>query len=768
MERNGAGENSLTLGILPGSWRLAVGSWRENTGGRWLLPTANRQLPTDTGTPPAAAPFVLTHIRARADTLYLSHGRTVLGTDRDGFVAPGSPHGLFVYETRLVSTLRYFIDDVLPRPNVLANVEQHSFLGYYVVAAPGVDPGERDTGSGQVPAESRLPLELRVSRFAGDGLHEDLDLTNYANAPARFRFSIEIETDCSDISDLGKRVAIDRRVEINFSQKPRIDGRQARYDIELGPKESWHLCVDFIALIDGHRMEPCHRCRAFGVTTPRQRLFLDEAARIETPESGTLSNTVASCLEQAKRDLGALRLYDLDTGPRAWTMAAGLPLYVALFGRDTLTASWQASMLGSEMMKGTLPVLAKYQGTRVDDWRDEQPGRMLHEAHTGPLAALGLNPRGRSYGSITTSGLYAFILAELWHWTGDPEAIEPFVDPAMRALEWLDRERKHDGLYTYQTNSTEGVKHQAWKDSPDAIVHADGTPVEPPIATCEEQGFVFIAKIHFAETLWALGRRDDARRIFDEALALQERFNEAFWMEDEGFYALGLDAVGKQIRSITSNPGHCIATAIVTDARVQRVADRLFRDDLFSGWGIRTLSSQHPSYNPYSYHLGSIWPVEHGTFALGFMRYGLHDHVQRIARAQFEAAALYDAYRLPELFTGHARDDDHPFPAIYPNVNSPQAWSASTVFCFLQAMLGLYPYAPFHLLLVDPHLPEWLPEVTVRGLRVGNAKVTIRFRETTWEVLEKEGKLHVMQQPMPWSLTATWAERLHDLLRSFV
>lgn len=711
---------------------------------------------------------MLAHIRARPDTLYISHGRTVLATDREGFVAPGSPHGLVVYETRLVSTLRYFIDGELPRPNVLANVEQHSFLGYYLIAAPGVDLGEPDQGSGQVPSESRQPLELRLSRFAGDGLHEDLDLTNFARETTRFRLEVEIETDCSDIADLSQRVTIDRRVEVNFSRKPFIDGLRARFDIELAPHESWHLCIDFIALIDGHRMEPCHRCRAFEVTTPRQRLFLDEAARIETPESGTLSHTVASCLEQAKCDLAALRLYDLDVDDRAWTMAAGLPLYVALFGRDTLTTGWQAAMLGPEMMKGALHALANHQGTRIDDWRDEQPGRMLHEAHTGPMAALGLNPRGRSYGSITTSGLYAFIVAELWHWTGDADAVQPFLDPALRALEWLDRERKHDGLYTYQTNSTDGVKHQAWKDSPDAIVYPDGSPVEPPIATCEEQGFVFIAKLHFSETLWALGRHDEARRLFDDALALRSRFNEAFWMEDEGFYALALDAEGRQVRSITSNPGHCIATGIVDEERVPRVVDRLFREDLFSGWGIRTLSSAHPAYNPYSYHLGSIWPVEHGTFALGFMRYGLYEQAQRIARAQFEAAALFDAYRLPELFSGHARDEDHPFPALYPNANSPQAWSASTAFCLLQSMLGLYPYAPLHLLLVDPHLPEWLPEITIRDLRVGEARVTIRFRGSSWEVLEKEGKLHVVQQPMPWSLTATWAERFVGLLKSLV
>jgi glycogen debranching enzyme len=716
---------------------------------------------------------MLVHIRTRPETLYLSHSRTVMATDRDGFIAPGSEHGLFVHETRLVSTLRYLIDDQTPGPNVLSNIEQHSFMGYYLVPAPGVDAGPPDTGSGMVPPASRHPLELRITRLASDGVHEDLDVTNFARSATRFTFAIEIETDCSDLADLGRPVQIERTIDIGFSRAPRFEGNRALFDVVLEPGQSWHVCVDFAPTIDGVAMRPTPCGAGFGPRSsasenpdPLSRVEARIPSSVDVPGSG-LSASVCATLEQARRDLDALRLHDLDT-QHGWTMAAGLPQYVALFGRDTLTASWQAAMLGPEMMRGTLEVLARYQGTREDDWRDEQPGRMLHEAHTGPLATLGLNNRGRSYGSITTSGLYALIAAELWHWTGDAAAVRPFLDPALRALAWLDRERRHDGLYTYQTRSSDGVRHQAWKDSPDAIVDEDGRDVEPPIATCEEQGFVFIAKLHLAETLWSLGEHEEGRRLFDEALLLRDRFNEAFWMAEEGYYALALDARGQQVRSIASNAGHCVATGIAEDAHVPLIAERMFREDLFSGWGIRTLSSSHPSFNPYSYHLGSVWPVEQGTFALGFMRYGLHERVQHLARAQFEAAALFDFHRLPELFSGHPRDAAHPFPALYPNACSPQAWSASTVFSLLQALLGLYPYAPLDLLLVDPHLPEWLPEVTIRNMRVGRARVTIRFRDRSFEVLEQEGKLHLLQQPMPWSLTATRRERLMDVMRSLI
>ena len=244
-------------------------------------------------------------------------------------------------------------------------------------------------------------------------------------------------------------------------------------------------------------------------------------------------------------------------------------------------------------------------------------------------------------------------------------------------------------------------------------------------------------------------------------------------MEDAGYFAMGLDSHGRQIASIGSDPGHCIATGIVDHDLVERAAVRMFADDLFTGWGIRTLSSEHPAFNPYSYHRGSVWPVEHGTFAMGLMRYGLPDLVEKICRAQFEAAALFDFYRLPELFSGHQRDAEHPFPAYYLAANWPQAWSASAMFSLLQATLGLYPYAPLHTLLLDPRLPEWLPEITLENLHVGAATLKIRFFRKTdgtsdYKVLEKNGHVHVLHQPSPWSLTVGYAERIKDAITSLL
>ncbi len=764
----------------------------------------------------------LVRLRPRDDTRYVSEGRTVLATGRDGFVREGADHGLFAYQTRLLSRYRYLVEGAEPHPVVLSNVEQNSWLGYYIMLAPGVDPGPPDEGSGLMKPDTEQSLELRVSRHVGAGVHEDLDLTNFTRQPVSFQFEIEIEADFADQEETARgrvqhgtierawrargrawELSFDYRAAHtyahrgeagtallhrgvmlrfeNFTSPPAFERERGRvrFGVELAPQATWHACVNIVPFIDGDWMEPQYDCRQFqgahNELDRRKQIFIEEATRFETPGADTLSQAVANTLEQAKRDLASLRLHDLDLGPRAWVAAAGLPIYTSVYGRDALTSSWQAALASPDMMKGTLPVIASLQGREANDWRDEQPGRMIHEAHAGPLSVLGHTPRARYYGSVTTSGFFPVILSELWHWTGDETLVRPLVPAALKALRWLDEycDADGDGFYEYRTRSEQGVKHQAWKDSPDAIVYEDGTSVEPPVATCEEQGFAYLAKLHMSEVLWWLDEKETARRLFHEAGELKKRFNERFWMEDLGFFALGLDGEGRQIKSVNSNPGHCLATAVVDDSLVERTAERLMREDLFTGWGVRTLSSENPAFNPYSYHRGSVWPVENGTFALAFLRYGLHERVEQIARAQFEAATLFDFYRLPELFSGHQRDHSHPFPALYPQANTPQAWSASAVFTLLQSLVGLYPYAPLDLLLVDPHLPRWLPEITLRGLRVGRATASLRFFRddsgaSDYEVLEKQGTLHVVRQPSPWSLTAGWAERIKDALTSLL
>ena len=762
-------------------------------------------------------PQHLVRLRPRPDTLYVSQNRTVLATRRDGFINAEPELGFFVRGTRLLSRYEYRLDGKPLLPNSLSNLEQHTWLGYYIAPAP--DATDHDA-TPDLAATAQQTIEVRLSRFVSDGLHEDVDVTNFTQTAATLSLDLFLDADFADIAETkGERLQsgkierewneseneyaltfsyaaehafshqgnigtapLNRAVKIyiqNTSPPPTFRKGAVRFAFELAARATWHACIDVLPVIDGETLQSQYRCRSFtaagGPYDDRRQAFLREASSVSAPATNTLADVVVNALEQAKRDLAALRLHDINHGERGWTMSAGLPVYVSLFGRDTLTAAWQAAMASRDMMPGTLAELARWQGTEENDWRDEQPGRMLHQAESGPLAVLNVNPLSRYYGSITTSGFYPVIVSELWHWTGDRELVRRFVEPAMKGLRWLDEyaDFDRDGFYEYQTRSEQGLRNQGWKDSDDAIVHEDGSQAPVPLATCEEQAFVYLAKLHLSELLWWLEQKEEARRLYHQATELKKRFNEAFWMPDLQFVAMALDGEKRQVRSIGSNAGHCLAAGIVDEELVRTTADRLFEPDMFSGWGIRTLSDRHPAYNPYSYHRGSVWPVEHGSFAVGLVRYGLHDHVERICRAQFEAASLFDFGRLPELFTGHHRDDDHPFPAHYPNANSPQAWSASAVWCLLQTLLGLYPYAPLNLLLVDPRLPAWLPDITISNLHVGAAVVDLRFRRTKggdsdYEVLDQRGPLHVVRQPSPWSLTASFGERLQDALASLV
>ena len=763
----------------------------------------------------------LIRLHPREDSFEVSQGRTVLSTNLNGFIVPDTTSGLFVHQTRMLSCYRWRMDNAEPLAAALSNVDQHSWLGYYIQLPHSLDVDQQDRGSGEMAEVSERSVELRLSRTVGYGVHEDVDLTNFTQEQATFHLQLELDADFADQAEtvhkreqFGDLKRFWRRnasgnwelffdyvahhhyehqgdtgdpsihrtlaVEVaNCSSQPNWSGRAIVFPVSLNPMECWHACIRMHPHVEDEPDLPLYDCYAFQPThnffDSRRVAFLDESTQFSSPVSETLTSVVVGALEQGKHDLAGLRLHDLDLGERAWVPAAGIPIFVALFGRDSLTVSWEASLISSQMMQGTLPLLAKLQGRVVNDWRDEQPGRMLHEAHTSPLAKLGFNPRSRYYGSATTSGFYPVVLAELWHWTGDKELIRPLIDPALDALRWKDdwADLDGDGFYEYLTHSCQGVKNQGWKDSGDAIVYEDGSQVEPPIATCEEQAFVYVSKLHMAEMLWWLDRKDEAHQMYREASELKKRFNEVFWMDDLGYFALGLDSKKRQIRSIADNPGHCVACGLVDESLVHRTVDRLLADDMFTGWGIRTLSSQHPAYNPFSYHRGTVWPVEHGSFAVGFMRYGLHAPLEKMAHGIFDAAALFDFQRLPEVFSGHQRDERHPFPALYPKTNWPQAWSASAVFTILQCLLGLYPYAPLHSLFVDPYLPDWLPEITLSNLHVGQGVVTLRFyREkdgrSSYEVLDKRGHLHVVRQPSPWSMTAGPVERMVDALSSLL
>lgn len=750
-------------------------------------------------------------LRVREEKIFTSRGDTVLSSKRSGAIDGGPEEGLFVQQARLLSLHRIKLAGRTPLLAAGSASRQDRWDGYLIVPPPGGKAGE-----GELPQQaSQEALELTISRVVGEGMHEDLDVHNYARRPIRTQLVVEVDADFADPEETkGKRRQkgeITRRwtrkdgfaheLQIEYSMRrrfahgaergtatlrravrirvlhasspPRRQGRKLVFDLALPPNTHWHACIEYVAEVDGEAL-PTPDCMLRSGSAEADRThapYLEEATTFRSVESETMASTVVATLEQSRHDVAALRLFRLDRGPRAWTVAAGVPMYVGLFGRDTLIAAWEAAFAGPEVLRGTLPILADLQGTQHRPWRDEQPGRILHEAHEGPIAKLMLTPKGRYYGSISSSALFPFCVGQLWSWTADREAVAPLIDPAMRALQWLDKVciEGSGGFHAYKTRSRDGLENQSWKDSDDAIVDETGRKVEQPVATCEEQASVFAAKVAMAEVLDAFGKRREAKQLFAQARELRTRFNDAFWMEELGFFAMALDPKGRKVGSIGSNALHCLSSGIADEALVPRVLDRLFQADMFSGWGIRTLSSAHPAYNPYAYHRGTVWPVEHGPFAIGAYRAGARDRVDTVARAMFEVASLFDSNRLPECFSGHARDVSHPFPALYPPANAPQAWSATTPFALVQALLGLQPYAPHGLLLVDPYLPAWLPTLRVCGLRVGDAVVDIRFTRqadgsTAFDIERQRGALRVERRASPWSLALQFGDGLKQLL----
>jgi glycogen debranching enzyme len=480
---------------------------------------------------------------------------------------------------------------------------------------------------------------------------------------------------------------------------------------------------------------------------------------------------IQDILSQAASDIAALPL--LEGGEDEWlTPQAGIPFYPALFGRDAFTAGWQAAMLDQgEFTESALARIGRLQSDRIDDWRDEEPGRIPYQVRTGPLARLDLNPYAAYYADFASPFMYIVALGHRYAWAGSEATLERHWDTACRLLDWAREygDRDGDGYLEYQTRSKRGTKNQGWKDSGNAIVYEDGRVVPDPLGTCELQGYWFAAQQIMAALNWVRGRHSEARALWDASLELKRRFNRDWWMEEEGFYALAMDRDKRLARSISSNVGHCLATGIIDDDRIPRVVDRLFAPDMFSGWAIRTLSATHPAYNPLSYHLGSVWPVENASIVFGLRRYGLDARTMELAGGLFDLGRLYNFGRIPECVGGYARTE-FPHPGAYPRANPVQLWNQSAYIMLIQALLGLQPVASVHTLAVDPVLPSWLPEIILRDLRVGDATATIRFTRdddghSHSDVIEKRGTLHVIRQPPLESLHAAPLARHASLLR---
>jgi glycogen debranching enzyme len=631
----------------------------------------------------------------------------------NGDISRGTAHGLFLLDSRFLSQFELRIDG--------AAVEG---LG------ASVDDPASATFFGRIDASLVVLRRRSLSR----GLTEQITVRNYGTSPRSITVKAAVDADFANLFEvkesrverrgwygqdviagslhLGHRLGLrSREAVIELADDATTTSGGATWHVTLAPGASWSTTVIVTATVEGEVLQ--------GSSTRHQMTWRADIPQV-TADDASLERAVA----RATEDLGSLRIFDPEFPNRA-IVAAGAPWFMSPFGRDSLLTAWMALIIDPDLALGVLETLARFQGTTVDPETEEEPGRILHEMRFGGASSSLLSGGHVYYGSVDATPLFVMLLGELRRWGLAGELVDRLLPHAERALDWLVQRGAGDenGYVGYHRSSTSGLANQGWKDSWDGIRYSDGSVAEPPIALSEVQGYTYaayLARAHFAQEA---GDDETCRRWRERAAALREAFNRDFWLPDRGYYAVGLDADKRPIDSLASNQGHCLWTGIVDEDKASLVADALLSPAMFSGWGVRTLASTEPAYNPISYHCGSVWPHDNAIIAAGLVRYGLVDHAHRIMRGILDVADV-NRGRLPELFSGIGRDELG-VPAAYPTSCEPQAWAAATPLLFVRLLLRFDPWVPHGHLSLSPSLPEWLSQLRVERIPLGGQRIDV-------------------------------------------
>jgi glycogen debranching enzyme len=717
-----------------------------------------RQAPVE-GIPPLAADIA-------SKVLAIKEGETFLYSDIAGNLDDRREygHGLYHRDTRFLSHFRLKVSG--RDPILLSSSSERAYMSYVDLTNPELFADGETT----VPQQT---LNIRRVRAIHGRLFERIRVKNYNPHPVMASMTFSLAADFADIFTVrgfpteepghaeppqvrGSRAEfthqgidrVTRKTVVEFGPEPdRLDvvGDQvtAEFTLALAPHQTRLISMTVDPVIGEVRPLAIE----FDSAVHHLRRSYEDWER-ECTQITTDNEVFNNLLVRGLRDLRAL----YTSTDQGGTIAAGIPWYVAVFGRDALITSHQLMSVNPKPARDALRLLARYQGRKVDPWRDEEPGKILHEIRRGELAGAGAIPHTPYYGSVDATPLFVFLYAQCFRWTGDLEFAQELLPNVTAALDWIDNygDMDGDGFVEYQTRSPRGVHNQGWKDSFDSVVHADGELAAPPIALVEVQGYVYMAKVRMADVFEAIGDYRSAARLREEAAELKSRFNHAFWMEDEKFFAMALDGDKRQVRTVVSNPGHCLYADIVDMDKAAHVASRLLRPDMFSGWGVRTMSKGAVAYNPMSYHNGSVWPHDNALIAAGLKRYGQVKATNRVVTALFDASIHADYMRLPELFCGFTRRTPNQ-PVGYPVACSPQAWAAGAPLLMLQAILGISARAHENMLTINkPHLPPWLNVVELRNLRVGSSRISLVFRRegeiTGFSLLDRKGDVRVLME----------------------
>ena len=666
-------------------------------------------------------------------TIVIKDGNLFFLTNAEGNVPLTGPHGLGLYynDCRFLNGYELKVDG-------------ENFAG----CESDADRGDAATLNFSIP-EPRI--EIRLTRaISGETLtlHDVLTARNLTNEAVQFSFSLIFQSHFEDIfairgmkqrnrgtlyspdwtnEELSLRYAgadgVDRVLTIHFSPPPdRTEEAAAHYDFKLGANAYQEISVS-LRVLEGHAPS----CPSISGT--RRRTSLQDRTQVST--DNPLLNQI---LDRSLRDLAMLR----SNLGNAEYFAAGIPWYVALFGRDSIITALQMLAYDPEIAEQTIRLLAHHQGREINEWRDEEPGKILHELRVGEMANLNEIPHTPYYGTIDATPLWLVLIGRHAAWTGDLKVFSELRQHIDAALNWIDQygDFDRDGYVEYQCKSERGLVNQGWKDSGDGIVNADGSLGKAPIALVEVQGYVYAAKIEMAQLYRRAGDERRATTLESEAHQLRERFNRDFWLAD-GYYALALQGDKSPCAILSSNAGHALWSGIAEGDLARQTAEHLLSPEMFSGWGIRTLSAAASRYDPLSYHLGTVWPHDNSLIGAGLKRYGLDDATARVLNGMLDATVHFESNRLPELFGGFSRAD-YPAPVAYPIACRPQAWAAGTVPYLLTTVLGLEPEAfEGRLQITHPLLPENVNRLEMSRLRVGAARVDLLFVREGGQILAR-------------------------------
>jgi glycogen debranching enzyme len=621
-------------------------------------------------------------------------GHAFVVTDALGDIAPGSAQGLFAADTRFLSRYQLRLAGTAPlllRSASVGHTEAHVYATNVALAG--------------IPDQT---LELVRRRNVGEVFVETIAVTNRGHDPVAIELTLAVDADFADIFEVrallsarpprravgrAERTQVvfrdrqrshERLARVRFSPVPAVLRRGvARFPVHLEPGAAWTLEV---------RLEWAVPRATTALPIPIPLAPQEEPLTAWLRHVPTLESDDRDLQLAYDRAIHDLALLELALSSGHAIPAAGVPWYLAIFGRDALITSLQTLILSPRLAAGTLRTLAAYQARRHSNFRDAEPGKMPHEVRFGTLAETGEVPHARYYGTVDATPLWLILLVEAFRWSDDRDLVAELMPAAERALRWIDEhgDLDGDGLIEYQCRSRRGLVNQGWKDSWDSIRFADGRFAESPIALVEVQGYTYAAKQAMAELYDRLGRMAEADRLRIEAARLKRLVQEAFWLPEEGYYALALDAHKRPVDSITSNPGHLLWSGLPDESYARQVVARLMAPDSFTGWGIRTMASTMRAYNPLSYHNGSVWPHDTALLVAGFRRYGCLSETATVADGLIAATDWFDGHRLPELFCGYDRATT-PFPVDYPVACSPQAWAAGSIVLLLQSLAGIAP-----------------------------------------------------------------------------